>query len=53
MEAVKDQLVALEGEAEANRWEQMMQDNARPKIKAALMRAEKNLNGKEAAPTPK
>ena len=46
LEAGKDQLVALEGEAEANRCEQMMQDDARPKVKTALMRAEKWLNGK-------
>ena len=30
-----------------------MQDDARPKVKAALMRVEKNLNGKESIPTPK
>ena len=52
LEAVQDQLVALEGEAEANRWEQMMQNDARPKVKAALMRAEKSLNGKEPVSTP-
>ena len=53
LEAVKDQLVALEGEVEANRWEQIMQNDARPKVKAALMCAEKNLNGKELIPTPR
>ena len=52
LEAVKDQLVALGGETEVNRWEQMMQTEARPKVKVALMRAEKSLNGKEPVPTP-
>ena len=42
LEAVKDQLVALEGEEEANKWEQMMQNDVRPKVKVALMRVEKN-----------
>ena len=50
--AVKDQLVALEGEAEASRWEQRMQNDVRPKVKAAFMRAEKSLNGKEPVSTP-
>ena len=52
LEAVKDQLVALGGETEANRWEQMMQTEVRPKVKVALMRVEKSLNRKEPVPTP-
>ena len=39
---VKDLLVVVEGEEEANKLEQIMQNDVRPKVKAALMHVEKN-----------
>ena len=42
LETVKDLLVAVEGEEEANKLEQIMHNDVRPKVKAALMRVEKN-----------
>ena len=41
LEAIKDQMIALGGEEEANRWEQMIQKVWQPKMKAALTHVEK------------
>ena len=50
METLKDELVALEEGDNAYRWEKLMQDEARPKVKAALYRVEAVL--KDVVPAP-
>ena len=42
LETIKNQMVTADGEDEANKWEQILQNDVRPKVKAALIRVEKN-----------
>ena len=45
LKAIRDQMIALGGEEEANQWEQMIQKVWRPKRKVTLGRVGKNRGG--------
>ena len=50
LEALKEELVALEEGDRALRWEKLMRDEAHPKVKATMLCVEKVL--KDVVPTP-
>ena len=51
LEEMTSELVALGTEEEGRQWEEMMRVEARPKISAALLLAEKDLREKESVST--